>query len=229
MTEPRQLTLDWPHPPSFAAEDFLPAPSNREALAAINRWPDWASRMLLLVGPEGSGKSHLGALWAQKAGAIAVVGDRLGEAEIAACAVSPAILIEDADRIGEGEERLFHIVNAALQSERWMLLTARAAPDTWNLRTPDLLSRLRLAPLVCLGAPDIELTEAVLFKLFSDRQLIVEPRVVAYIAPRIERSLAAARALVAALDAEALSRGRRVTRAMAAEILRETPPADELA
>ena len=75
-----------------------------------------------------------------------------------------------------------------------MLMTGRAAPDLWNLGTPDLLSRLRLAPLVRLGAPDLELTEAVLFKLFSDRQLAIEPRVVAYIAPRIERSLAAARA-----------------------------------
>ena len=228
MTEPRQLTLDWPHQPSFAEEDFLPAPSNREALAAIDRWPDWPSRMLLLVGPEGSGKSHLAALWARKAAAIAILADRLGEAEITDCAPSPAVLIEDADRIGVSEERLFHIVNAALQSERWMLLTARAAPDLWNLRTPDLLSRLRLAPLVRLGAPDLELTEAVLFKLFSDRQLMVEARVVAYIAPRIERSLAAARALVAALDAEALSRGRRVTRAMAAEFLREPPPDDVL-
>jgi chromosomal replication initiation ATPase DnaA len=227
MTEPRQLTLDWPHQPSFAAEDFLPAASNRDALAAINRWPDWPSRMLLLIGPEGSGKSHLGALWALKATAIAVAGDRLGEADIAACSESQAILIEDADRIGAAEERLFHIVNAALQSDRWMLITGRAAPDLWNLGTPDLLSRLRLAPLVRLGAPDLDLTEAVLFKLFSDRQLAIEPRVVAYIAPRMERSLAAARATVAALDAEALSRGRRVTRAMAAELLREAPPEDE--
>ena len=227
MSEPRQLTLDWPHPPSFAAEDFLPSPSNRDALAAIDRWPDWASRMLILIGPEGSGKSHLAALWAQKSAASVVFGDRLGEADITASAERPSILIEDADRIGEREDRLFHIVNAALQSDRFMLMTGRAAPDAWSLSTPDLLSRLRLAPLVRLGAPDLELTEAVLFKLFSDRQLAVEPRVVAYIAPRIERSLAAARALVAALDAEALSRGRRVTRAMATEFLREAPPEDE--
>ena len=100
-------------------------------------------------------------------------------------------------------------------------------PTSWTLRTPDLLSRLRLAPLVTLGAPDLELIEAVLFKLFSDRQLMVEPRVVAFVALRIERSLAAARSIVATLDREALSRGRRVTRAMAAEILRDTPATDE--
>ena len=150
-----------------------------------------------------------------------VQASRLGDAEIGAGAESAAILIEDADRVAEAEARLFHIVNAALQSETWTLITARAAPDAWGLRTPDLLSRLRLAPIVRLSAPDEELTEAVLFKLFSDRQLMVEPRVVAYIALRIERSLAAARAIVAALDREALAQGRRVTRAMAAKFLRE--------
>ncbi|MGO9421609.1 hypothetical protein [Roseiarcus sp.] len=227
IAPPRQLTLDWPHQPSFAPEDFLPAPSNREAFDAIARWPDWTSRMLLLVGPEGSGKSHLAALWARKAAAITVPADRLGEAEIKACAESPAVLIEDADRVGEGEALLFHIVNAAVQNQSSALITARAAPDGWGLQTPDVLSRLRLAPLVRLGAPDVELTEAVLLKLFSDRQLQVEPRVVAFIAPRIERSLAAAREIVAALDREALSRGRRVTRAMAAEFLREAPPGEE--
>lgn len=224
---PRQLTLDWPHQPSFAAEDFLAAPSNREALDAVARWPGWPSRMLLLLGPDGSGKSHLGALWAQKAGATVVRADSLGDPEVAACSSSAAILIEDADRVGAGEDRLFHILDASIRRQSFALLTARRPPDAWALRTPDLLSRLRLAPLVTLGAPDIELTEAVLVKLFSDRQLLVEPRVAAFIALRIERSLAAARDIVATLDREALSQGRRVTRAMAAEILRDRGPAEE--
>ena len=87
----------------------------------------------------------------------------------------------------------------------WLLITSRTAPDAWGLNTADLLSRLRLAPVARLAAPDIELTEAVLFKLFSDRQLLVEPHVIAYIALRIERSLGAARELVAALDREGLT------------------------
>ena len=103
----------------------------------------------------------------------------------------------------------------------WLLLTSRAAPDAWDLNTPDLLSRLRLAPVVRLAAPDIELTEAVLFKLFSDRQLQVEPHVVAFIAMRIDRSLGVAREIVAALDREGLTRGRRVTRGMASDVLRD--------
>lgn len=226
-TPPRQLTLDWPQSPSYAREDFLVAPSNREALRAIDQWPGWAARLLLLVGPEGAGKSHLASLWAARANAVTVSAEGLAEAGPHLWLESSAVLIEDADRTDRSEEHLFHLINDALQNEAWLLMTARTAPSDWELKTPDLLSRLRLAPVVRLETPDIELTEAVLFKLFSDRQLQVEPHVVAYIAMRIERSLGAARKLVAILDREALAQGRRVTRAMVSELLREVaPPAD---
>lgn len=221
---PRQLTLDLPHQPSFAREDFLAAPSNREALRAIDQWPNWAGRMLLLVGPEGAGKTHLASLWAGMANAVVVHGESLARAGLELDAQTSALLIEDADSISPADDRLFHLVNAALQNGVWMLLTARAAPEAWDLMTPDLLSRLRLAPVVRLEAPDIELIEAVLFKLFSDRQLQVEPPVVAYIAVRIERSLGEARRVVHTLDREALALGRRVTRAMVSKVLHESAP-----
>ena len=218
---PRQLILEWPHSPSFAREDFLSAPSNREAVEAIDRWPHWPGRMVLLVGPEGSGKSHLAALWAETAGAVTVHSDSLADEGTQVSVEGAALLIEDADRVGDAEERLFHLLNSALHTAAWVLLTARQGLDAWALTIPDLLSRLRLAPVVRLGAPDIELIEAVLFKLFSDRQLQVEPRVAAYIATRIERSLGAARRLVVTLDRVALAKGARVTRAMAGEVMRD--------
>ena len=221
ISQPRQLTFRWPHATSFAREDFLSAPSNREALTAVELWPNWGGRMLALVGPEGAGKSHLGAIWARASGAAILRGEALSEEDIAACSQACAVLFEDADHATQAEGLFFHLVNITLQNDVWVLLTSRAAPDAWGINTPDLLSRLRLAPVVRLAAPDIELTEAVLFKLFSDRQLQVEPHVIAHIAVRIERSLGAAREIVATLDTEALTQGRRVTRAMANDALRE--------
>jgi len=217
----RQLPLDLRHEPSFAREDFLSGPANAEALRAIEAWPDWPGRMLLLVGPAGSGKSHLGAIWARRAGAAIAEAAALSDARPADLAHSKAILIENADRLGAAEANLFHLINLARESEACVLLTARSAPDDWGLTKPDLHSRLRLAPVVALGEPDEQLARAVLFKLFSDRQLAVEPAVIAYIALRIERSLGAARAIVEALDREALARGKAVTRAMAALVLKD--------
>jgi chromosomal replication initiation ATPase DnaA len=217
----RQLTLDLPHEPRLTREDFLVAPANREALAAVDAWPDWPGRMLALIGPPGAGKSHLGAIWAERASATTLRGDALANADLPALAAAKASLIDDADQIGPAEDAFFHLLNIARENGSFLMLTASGPPDVWGLKKADLLSRLRLAPIVTIGEPDDALSRQVLVKLFHDRQLIVEPAVIDYIAIRIERSLAAARAVVAALDREALARGRAVTRPMAAALLKD--------
>ena len=105
------------------------------------------------------------------------------------------------------------------EEEAFLLITARAAPASWSVALPDLASRLRAIPTVALSAPDDALLRAVLVKLFADRQLAVDESLVSYLATRIERSFAAARAAVEALDREALRLKRPVTRALAAEFL----------
>jgi chromosomal replication initiation ATPase DnaA len=214
-----QLPLPLPHEPSFAREDFLAAPENKAALAMIDAWPRWPSPLMLLLGPQGSGKSHLGAIFVAATAAKAVAGRDLAAVDADAATVGPALLIDDTDAVGAAEAPLFHLLNFARQRGTPVLMTARAAPDFWGVATPDLLSRLRLAPIVEIGPPEVSLVEAVLTKLFSDRQLAVEPTLVSYIGRRLDRSLDAARALVEALDREALARGKKVTRAMAGEIL----------
>jgi chromosomal replication initiation ATPase DnaA len=218
VTAPRQLPLPLPHEPSFAREDFLEAPSNAAALALIDAYPRWPAPLMLLTGPEGSGKSHLAAIFVDAAGARRLDGRAPFDAD--AATASPALAVDDADALGGGEAELFHLLNFARARGVAVLLTARRPPDLWGVATPDLLSRLRLAPVVEIAAPEPELIEAVLIKLFSDRQLAVEPSLAAFVARRLDRSLGAARALVEALDAEALAQGRKVTRAMAAALLK---------
>ena len=221
----RQLTLELPLEPSFGREDFLVSPTNAAAFDMFERWPDWPGRSLLLLGPTGSGKSHLGAIWAERAGARILAASELGRADVPTLAASGALLIEDADRAGAApgglaEAEFFHLLNLMRECGGYLAVTARAWPDAWGLATRDLLSRLRLAPAVEIGEPDDALVRAVLVKLFMDRQLTVDASVVEYLALRIERSLAAARSIVLTLDQEALAAGRAVTRPMASEVLR---------
>ena len=218
MSAPRQLPLPLPHEPSFARDDFLSFPSNGAALALIDAWPRWPAPLMLLSGPEGSGKSHLAAIFARAAGAAQLNGRDLAAADSDAATSGPALALDDADAVRD-EAAFFHLLNFARSRGATVLMTARAPPDLWGVATPDLLSRLRLAPIVEIAPPEPELIEAALAKLFADRQLGVEPSLVAYIARRLERSLGAARALVEALDAEAMAQGRKVTRAMAAALI----------
>jgi chromosomal replication initiation ATPase DnaA len=224
---PKQLTFDLSLDPRFGREDFLVSPSNERAYALIERWPDWPDPVLVLVGPKGSGKSHLAAIWAGSAHAWTVDAFEVSGSRVPHLVSNGALVIEDADGSDRDEAALFHLLNLARERGACVLVTAAAPPDRWSLRTPDLLSRLRLAPSVSLDPPDDALLRAVLVKLFVDRQLVVDTTVVDYVALRIERSLARAAEVVAALDREALSRGRRITRPMAAEVLGGAADADE--
>ena len=217
---PRQLALALEHAESFAREDFLSGPCNAAALALIDRWPDWPGQTVVLAGPEGSGKSHLAAIWAGAAGARFLAARSLAAALLPGALATGALVVEDI-AAGQFDERaLFHLLNLAREEAAFLLLTARSAPAGWKLAIPDLASRLKALPVVALTAPDDVLLRGVLVKLFADRQLAVDESLVGFLVKRIERSIAAARAVVAELDGEAMRQKRPLTRALAAEILR---------
>jgi chromosomal replication initiation ATPase DnaA len=217
---PRQLALALNHTESFAREDFLSGPSNAAGLALIDCWPQWPNQAIILAGPEGSGKSHLAAIWANAAGARLVAARALDQATVPATLATGALVIEDIVADAFEERALFHLLNLAREVEAFVLLTARTAPAGWRLAIRDLGSRLKALPIVELAPPDDALLRAVLVKLFADRQIAVEESLIGYVATHIERSFAAARAVVGRLDAEAMRRKRPLTRALAAEILR---------
>jgi chromosomal replication initiation ATPase DnaA len=221
---PRQLALALDHSESLAREDFLGGPSNAAALALVGSYPDWPARAAVLVGPEGSGKSHLAAIWAAEAGARLLGARTLAETHLPAALATGALVVEDLAAGDFDERALFHLLNLAREEQAYLLLTARTAPAGWNLAVRDLGSRLKALPVVPLAAPDDALLRAVLVKLFADRQLLVDEGLLSYVATRIERSFAAARAAVGRLDQEAMRLQRPLTRALAAEILRGQEP-----
>jgi chromosomal replication initiation ATPase DnaA len=216
---PRQLTFPLDPAAKFTAEDFLVAPANAAAHAAITAWPDWPAHGLLLAGPPGSGKSHLAAIWAERAGAQVVDAGSLTQELVAELSPGSAIAVESIDLPDVSEKTLFHFMNVAKEQALWVVMTASQAPGVAWPKLPDLASRLRQLPGAVLQPPDDGLVRAVLVKLFDDRQLAVDAEVIDYIAKRMERSLGAAREVVAALDEEALALGRRVTKPVAAAVL----------
>ena len=214
---PDQLTLDLPHRPALGAEDFLISGSNRAAADIVDRWPDWPHRSVVVVAPPGAGKTHLANVWRLKSGAAAFAAGALSEPDVARA--TGALLIEDL-HAGIGDQRaLFHLLNLVREHKLSMLLTSRLAPGDLDVALPDLRSRLRALPVAALEPPDEALLKAVLVKLFADRQLTVEPAVIEYLSLRMERSMAAAERVVAAIYRLALAMHRKVTRPLAAEAL----------
>ncbi len=217
---PRQLAFVLPHEESLTRDNFLEGPANAAALALIDAWPEWPNRTMMLAGPEGSGKSHLAAIWAEQSGARSIAAHALTPANVPGALATGALVVEDL-RAGDFDERaLFHLLNLAREDAAFVLMTSRVSPSALEVELRDLRSRLRALPTVSLQPPDDQLFRALIVKFCADRQLAVDEAVVGYLANRIERSYAAARETVESLDREALRLGRPITRAFAAEVLR---------
>ena len=227
----RQLPFDFTHDPDYGADAFIEAPCNRAALAWIRRWPDWSAPGLAVHGPAGCGKTHLASIWQAMSGAVALsptmlASDRvpslLGDARAALIDTASAPSL-DAD----GERALVHLYNLLKERDGHLLLLARTPPARWSIALADLRSRVAALPAVRIDAPDDELLQQLLVKLLADRQLDAAPEAIAFLLPRMPRSFAAARRLVAELDRRALASGRRITAVLARETLAEFPAAED--
>jgi chromosomal replication initiation ATPase DnaA len=216
---PGQLAFELPYPESLSRDNFLEGPANAAGLALIDSWPDWPNRVMLLVGAEGSGKSHLAAIWAEQAGARSTIASALSAASVPAALATGALVVEDLKSTDLDERALFHLMNLAREDDAYVLITARVPASALQIELKDLRSRLRAVPTISLLPPDDQLLRALIVKLCADRQVSVDEAVVAYLATRIERSYVAAREAIELLDGEALRLGRPVTRALAAELL----------
>lgn len=218
---PRQLAFALPHADSRTRDNFLEGEPNAAGIALIDAWPEWPSRTMLLVGPQGSGKSHLAAIWAELSGARSSAAHVLTTSSVPAALATGALVLEDL-RAGRFDERaLFHLLNLAREEQAFVLITAREAPSTLEIELRDLRSRLRAVPVVSLLEPDDRLLRALIVKFCADRQLLIDETVVSYLVTRVDRSYVAVRRAIALLDSEALRLGRPVTRALAAELLRK--------
>lgn len=221
---PRQAALPLTLPARMGRADFVPSACNANALALLGA-PLPGGR-LVLHGPEGSGKTHLGRIWADARGAAPLSTAALAGADLPAIVAQRAVWLDDGAQVADShaaQTALFHLLNMAQAQDAEVLLAARVPARDWGITLPDLASRLGASAHVALAPPDDALLAAVLAKLFSDRQVAISDRLIPYLLPRMERSLAAAQQLVARLDAEALARGKPIGRALASELMRHGP------
>jgi chromosomal replication initiation ATPase DnaA len=218
LNSAEQLPFDFDHRPSLSGDDFLVASSNSEAVAWLDKWPDWQAPFLVIYGPPGCGKTHLAHVFMAKSGALQITPTMISDAELPNLLSTSENFVMDGNG-GFDEEALFHIYNDLASRSGHMLITATAPPNDWGIKLADLASRLKAAPAVGIGMPEDDLIKAVLGKLFSDRQVRVESGVIDYVLKRMERSLDAARQFVEFADKAALVEKKGITLPLARQVL----------
>lgn len=205
MAKQEALPLTWPQ--RFGRDDFIVADCNKEACQAVSTPDEWPIPVTVMIGPAASGKSHLATIFKDLHGATFIK----TSAEIdEALAMHPLfIVIDDADKI-QADEKLFHLFNSVLTRKARFLMTASSDPQEW-IKLPDLLSRVKASHYITLENPDEAMIKLAYQKLFNDRGLFVDDKVLDYLALRTERSFAGVLKNVNILDQLALENKKRVT------------------
>ena len=214
MTAPEQIPMSFDHRPALSGEDFLVSPSNERAVQWIDSWPNWPGPLLVIVGPTGSGKTHLANVFINTTGAKNISADDIatnGADNI--CDGAKALVVENAEKFIERglDEQLFHLYNTAREYDIRILMTAKIPPARWKIDLKDLSSRLNTAPIAEINPPDDILIAALLLKQFADRQIDVGQDIISYLLSRMDRSFSAVRDVVEKTDSLSLSEKRKIT------------------
>ncbi len=221
----RQLAFELPTNVRLGAADFFVSDANELAYALMQTPQTWPGQKLALIGPAGSGKTHLARVFAAKTGAVIINAKDVGADR---ALPNGNVVLEDGDALRpEGEEWLFHAYNALARDGFILLLTSRLPPARWDITLPDLASRLSAITSVTIENPDDPLLTAVLLKHFADRQLAPTPDAAAFLIKRLPRSFDAVRNIVDTLDREALAQSKPLTRPFVRAVLDSLPPEEK--
>jgi len=216
-----QLAFDLPTDVRLGAEDFFVSEANAQAYAMLTTPGAWPDGKLALIGPAGSGKTHLARIFATLSGAKTLAARDI---EPSAPLPDTALIIEDGDAIPEAaQEWVFHAHNHLRAQALPFLVTGITPPARWPLTLPDLASRLSAATTVTIENPDNPLLMAVLLKHFADRQLSPTPDALNYLGRHLPRTFDAIRRTVDVLDREALAQSKPLTRTFVRTLLDTVP------
>ena len=222
-----QFPIPFENRPALGLDDFLVAPPNADAVAWIDRWPDWPGPALVICGAEGAGKTHLVNVFLNATRGRLLEPAALARDELdTLVADARALAIDGLDgHLSENtdlEEAVLHLYNLAREADVKLLVTARTPPARWKVGLKDLSSRLNATPVALISPPDDALLAAILVKQFGDRQITVGQEVIAYMMSRMTRSFEGARRLVESVDRLALSEKRAVTVPLVRRVLDES-------
>ena len=215
-----QLSLNLKKKGIYEEDDFLVSSSNKEAYKLVNSWPEWRSRKIIIFGDSGTGKTHLSKIWQKNTSAIILNLNQLKKIKFESFFKKKNIFIIENisdffDKINKKEKnnlekQLLHFYNLIEEKKGYLLLTSLIAPKLWKISLPDLKSRILSSIAVKIKKPNDQLLSSVLVKLFVDKQILIDKKIIKFIVYRSERSFANLENIVNKIDKQSLITKKKI-------------------
>ena len=187
MKDLNQLLLNFDYKQNFKDKDFYVSKSNYFAFNIINSWPKWEKNFLNICGDKYSGKSHLINIFLNKFKGIIIDANSFENKHLKIIKSYENIILENFTE--ETDEKLIYsLFNTIDQDNKYLIINSLIPIEKINFKLNDLRSRTKNCLVAQIEKPDDELMFALILKNFSDRQIIIEKKLINYIIKRIDRS-----------------------------------------
>ena len=187
MTNLNQLLLNFEYKQNFKDQDFYVSKSNYFAFNLINTWPKWEKNFLNICGDNFSGKSHLVNIFLKKFKGIKINASSFKNEHLNEIKVYENIILENFDS-NINEVLIYSLFNAVDQDNKYLIINSTKPINEINFKLDDLKSRTKNCLFAKIEKPDDELMFALILKNFSDRQIVIDKKLIDFIIKRIDRS-----------------------------------------
>ncbi len=187
MRDTDQKTFKFSHESNFKDEDYFISSSNKHIIDLFNNWPKWEKNFLNISGENFSGKTHLINIFLKRCKGIKFEANSLNNSILKEIKIHQNIILENLGR-SINEELFYTLYNIIEQDNKYLIVTSRCPIVDIDFSLKDLKSRSKNFLLQNIEKPDDELIFALLVKNFSDRQILIQKKLINYIIKRIDRS-----------------------------------------
>ena len=220
MKDLDQSIIKFDYDENFKTDDFLISKSNMHVMNILGKWPKWERNFLNVSGEKYSGKSHIVSIFLKRFKGIILNSKKIKNKDIKKIKIYQNIIIEDVDS-NIDEKLLFSILNLIEQDNKYLIVTSIKPIVNINFQLNDLKSRFKNFLLQNIEKPDDELLFALILKNLSDRQIILDNKLVNYIIKRIDRSYGKIFDFIYKIDEISLKRKKSIDLKLIKEALGE--------
>ena len=187
MRDLNQLLLNFEYKQNFKDEDFYVSSSNYYAFNLINTWPKWEKNFLNICGEKYSGKTHLINIFIKKFKGIKIEANLFENKNLNEIKIYENIILDNFDQ-NIDENLIYSLFNNIDQDNKYLIINSLNPINEMNFKLDDLKSRTKNCLVAKIDKPDDDLMFALILKNFSDRQIVIDKKLINFIIKRVDRS-----------------------------------------